>query len=162
MVLALIVMSSLAALGSLTALSVQGSLKTSSNDRFQAVAMYAAESGGALTMSWLRANLDLVNGWGAQVRPNNNNPISPGFPANGALPGDPNNPFSADQHCWFEVIILNNRSDTGYGTGQDNDWRVVIRATGHGPQGSTSIIEWEVQATNWTTSLELVGWHVVL
>ena len=42
LLLALIVMSSLAALGSLTVVSVQSSLKSSTNGRSQTIAMYAA------------------------------------------------------------------------------------------------------------------------
>ncbi len=165
MVLALIVMSSLAALGSLTALSVQGSLKSSSTDRFQAVALYAAESGAAVAMDYLRSHTDPTYYWSAFVDQNNNNP--PVFPlvSNDAPPGDPNNPFSSDQKTWYHIDILNNRDDPNFGTGgadKDSDRRVVIRSTGHGPQGSVAIVEWEVQGATWTTSLTLIGWHVVL
>lgn len=165
MVLALIVMSSLAALGSLTALSVQGSLKSSSTDRFQSVALYAAESGAAVAMDYLRTHTDPVTYWSAFVDGNNNNP--PAFPmqSNDKPPGDPDNPFSTDQHAWYHVEILNNRDDPSYGGGapNDTDCRVIIRSTGHGPQGSVAIVEWDVQgAPTWTTSLTLIGWHVVL
>src|SRR5258706_16481402 len=75
MLLALIVMSSLATLGSLTVVSVQSSLKTSTNDRSQTIAMYAAESGGAVAMDFLRHNFFLANGWGGYVHALNNPPI---------------------------------------------------------------------------------------
>src|SRR5437762_1816408 len=58
LVLALIVMSALATLGSLTVVSVQSSLKTSTNDRSQTIALYAAESGAAYAMDFLRAKGD--------------------------------------------------------------------------------------------------------
>ena len=48
----------------------------------------------------------------------------------------------------YSVQILNNRSDSGYATGSDNDKRVVIRSTGYGPNGAVAVIEWEITAQN--------------
>jgi hypothetical protein len=157
LLLALIVMSSLATLGSLTVVSVQSSLKASTNDRSQTVAMYAAESGGAFAMEFLRArHTDDWNPYFAAPLP---------CAGNGVLPGILGNPFSPDLNAWYEVEIVNNRNDPGPLPG-DNDKQVIIRSTGHGPQGSLAIIEWEVQwvdnPTSATDPLILVGWHVVL
>jgi len=181
LLLALIVMSSLATLGSLTVVSVQSSLKASTNDRAGSIAMYAAESGAALTVDFLRASWTGPGSWGVFVRANNNPVVTPAFAANGALPGAADNPFTADQNAWFEVVTLNNRGDTGYAGGTDDDDQILLRSTGHGPQGSVAIIEWEIRRypipvsltppdppppppafLSATTPVILVGWHVVL
>lgn len=179
LLLALIVLSALAMLGSLTVVSVQSGLKTSTNDRSQAAAMYAAESGGAAAMDFLRNHFDPAGGWSAYVKPSNEPTliaplVAPDLPSSGALPGTAGNLFSADQNAWFSIEILNNRGDPGFadrsGT-NDMDGQVIIRSTGHGPQGSVVILEWEVRRTAaappWpvippAVPLILVGWHVVL
>ncbi|MEO7730685.1 MAG: hypothetical protein ABIY55_06915 [Kofleriaceae bacterium] len=154
LLLALIVMSSLATLGSLTVVSVQSSLKASTNDRSQTVAMYAAESGGAAAMQFLRTGTNFHQdfGWSAFVLPNGapRELLNTELPSSGALPGDPNNLFSPDLNAHFVIEIINNRTDDHYAqtapaNQNDHDGVVIIRATGHGPQNSVAIIEWEVQ-----------------
>jgi Tfp pilus assembly protein PilX len=173
LLLALIVMSSLATLGSLTVVSVQSSLKASTNDRAGSIAMYAAESGIALTIEFLRTNWTAPGSWVTYIRPRNDPTVTPTFPSNGALPGTPNNPFGADQNAWFLVETLNNRSDTGFDGGTDDDDQIILRATGHGPQGSVAIIECEIRRyplpptpppspLTSATPVILVSWHVVL
>ena len=72
LLLALIVMSSLATLGSLTVVSVQSSLKASTNDRSGSIATYAAESGGAMAIEFLRTNyVEVANYWSAYTHPKN-------------------------------------------------------------------------------------------
>lgn len=148
-------MSSLATLGSLTVVSVQSSLKASTNDRSQTVAMYAAESGGAVAIDFLRVN------HAADWNPYLATPLP--CDGNGVLPGALGNPFSLDLNAWYEVQLIDNRSDPGPG---ETDKQVIIRSTGHGPQGSLAIIEWEVKwadiPASATDPLILVGWHVVL
>jgi Tfp pilus assembly protein PilX len=165
LLLALIVMSSLATLGSLTVVSVQSSLKASTNDRAGSIAMYAAESGIALAIEFLRSNWTGPGTWAPYVVPNS----APPFAANRALPGAPGNPFTADQNAWFEVLTFNNRTDT-VGPGIDSDDQILLRATGNGPQGSVAIIECEIRRyappaappALTTAPVILVGWHVVL
>jgi hypothetical protein len=175
LLLALIVMSSLATLGSLTVVSVQSSLKASTNDRSQTVAMYAAESGGAAAMDLLRRTFSPSSHWNAYVTLPTNPVVpltSPALPSSGAVPGSPDNLFTADQNAWYSVEIRNNRNDPGYFGGTDDDQQVIVRSTGHGPQGSVAILEWEVHwplpnpVTNPPLTppqpLVLLGWHVVL
>ena len=164
-------MSSLAALGSLTVVSVQSSLKSSTNGRSQTIAMYAAESGGAVAMDYLRSVFDANLAWGSLVHPGN---ISLSV-----VPNLVTNPFSSDQNASYSVELLNNRNDPGFDAGTDEDAQIIIRSTGHGPQGSVAILEWEVRRVKnpppapalptdprWTYGpndpLILVGWHVVL
>lgn len=178
LLLALIVMSSLATLGSLTVVSVQSSLKASTNDRSGSIATYAAESGGAIAIEFLRTSYVEGGGfWSAYTHPKNVTIEVPAFPSNGALPGAPGNPFSADQNAWFNVELLNNRTDPDFNGGTDQDGQLIIRSTGHGPQGSVAIIEWEIRRfadpaiiappaapgdPNSKIPLILLGWHIVL
>ncbi|HEX8109906.1 MAG TPA: hypothetical protein VF516_19380 [Kofleriaceae bacterium] len=161
LVLALIVMSALATLGSLTVVSMQSSIQLSSNDRFQTIAMYAAESGAAVTMDFLRRNFVITStgstSWSNYVVPNNTPPLvnmSALIPSCDALPGTPNNLFDRDQNAWFHIDLLNNRDDPSFTVGgaNDTDGKVIIRSTGHGPQGALAIIEWEVQRVGFWAS----------
>jgi Tfp pilus assembly protein PilX len=150
LLLAMIVMSALGTLGSLTVVSVQGVLKSSTNDRSQAIAMYAAESGAAAAMVTLREHYLGAGGWSTYVHANND-PLTPlpttDMPSNEAQPGTPQNLLSPDQNAWYSVTILNNVDDPRFHDGalQDSDGQVIIRSTGHGPQGSLAIIEIEVR-----------------
>lgn len=191
MVLALIVLSALGTLGTLTVVSVQSSLKASTSDRTQAVALYAAESGAAYAMDFLRANAATIRAYFDVA----NIPTTPDpkFP-NRALPEATENPFSRDQSAWFEIEVKNNRDDPGYRpplldgsndpANADTDQRVILRSTGHGPQGSVTVVEWEVELINIVPppqplpppvppvkmfdgsdpkniQITLLGWHVV-
>ena len=166
LVLALIVMSALATLGSLTVVSMQSSIQMSTNDRAQTIALYAAESGAAVTMAALRnlfnpAPNSGLTAWSAYVTANNLPPfppITPLVPSSGVPPGDPSgrNLFDRDQNAWYEIQLLNNRDDPSFGTGtgtNDSDGIVIIRSTGHGPQGSLAIVEWTVQRVGFWRSV---------
>jgi hypothetical protein len=43
--------------------------------------------------------------------------------------------------AWYEVTLFNNRSDPGYGAGDDQDGVIIIESTGHGPDGARVILE---------------------
>ena len=148
MVLAMIVLSALGTLSALTVVSVEGGIATAGNDRFHLIAAYAAESGGSVAMDFLRKNLNLTTGWKAFISANNANPSQPALPGNNADIGTSGNLFSTDMPAWYSVQILNNRSDSGYATGDDNDKRVIIRSTGYGPNGAVAMIEWEISGQN--------------
>jgi len=144
MLLALIVLGALGTLSALTVVSVQGGLATAGNDRYHAIAVYAAESGGAAAMDFLRKNINLSTGWTAYVSPNNASPQQPTFAGNNQQVGSTGNLFSSDTQAWYSVEILNNRTDTGYAAGTDTDKRVIIRSSGYGPNGSVAIVEWDI------------------
>lgn len=150
LVLAMIVLSALGTLSALTVVSVEGGLATTGNDRFHTIAVYAAESGGAAAMDFLRKNVNLSTGWTNYVSPGNANPPQPNLPGNNLASGVAGNLFSSDMLGWYSVQILNNRSDTGFATGNDNDKRVIIHSTGYGPNGAVAVIEWEITAQNVT------------
>jgi hypothetical protein len=150
LVLAMIVLAALGTLSSLTVVSVQGGIATVGNERFHTIATYAAESGGAAAMDFLRKNINLTTGWKSYVSASNANPPQPNLPGNNQAIGTGGNLFSADMQGWYSVQILNNRSDSGFATGDDNDKRVVIRSTGYGPNGAVAVVEWEITAQNVT------------
>ncbi|HEX3763805.1 MAG TPA: hypothetical protein VHW23_34150 [Kofleriaceae bacterium] len=158
LLLALIVMSALATLGSLTVVSMQSNIQMSTTNRAQQIALYAAESGAAVAMEFLRRTFDgsdpgahFATSWSTYLSANNAAPplMSGVIPSSDALPTDrTNNLFSVDQQAWFHIDLLNNRDDPGFATApptSDTDGIVIIRSTGHGPQGSLAIVEWEVQ-----------------
>jgi hypothetical protein len=147
MLIALIAIGGLITLGGITVLSVQGGLAAVSHDRHRSAALYAAESGAAVAMIYLRANVEPAPAyWGALVNPANDPPSIPAdLAGNGAQPGDADNVFSDDMVAWYEVEILNNRADPGYAVGDDTDHTVIIRSTGHGPNGATAQVEWQVK-----------------
>jgi hypothetical protein len=150
MILAMIVLGVLGTLSSLTVVTVQGGIATAGADRFHRIAIYAAESGGAVAMDYLRKNINLATGWAAFVSPSNGNPPQPSVPGNNQDVGAAGNLFSSDIQGWYSVQVLNNRADSGYATGADNDKRVVIRSTGYGPNGAVAVVEWEITAQNVT------------
>jgi hypothetical protein len=141
----MLVLTGLVTLGGLTVLAVQGGVSAAGHERHKSTALFAAESGAAAAMDFLRTNVDTDVKWSHFVEPNNVNPQSPqGIWGNGALPGESQNLFSTDVNAWFEVEILNNLDDGGYAVGDDEDGRVIIRSTGHGPNGAVAQVEWEV------------------
>jgi hypothetical protein len=163
LLVALIALTGLVTLAGLTVLSVQGGIATSASDRFNAIALYAAESGASAGMDYLRKNL-VITGTTKTFPPafvsasNANPPQLPDIPGNNKPPGDPANLFSSNQQAWYTVELLNNRNDTcpdtssGYLTGKDCDGDLIIRATGHGPDGATAQVEWEINANSATST----------
>ncbi|MDX2092114.1 MAG: hypothetical protein SFX73_29890 [Kofleriaceae bacterium] len=143
-VLALIVLSGLGTLSMLTVFEIRGGLQTTASDRARAIALYAAESGGAAGIEFLRSNLQPTAKWNAYVSPANSTPVVPAVLGNQAAPGDPNSVFSSGFNASYKVEILNNRSDTGFAAGTDDDGQVIVRSTGYGPEGAIAIIEWEL------------------
>jgi hypothetical protein len=133
LVVAMVALVALLGLGGLTILAVTSSSRASSHERFQSVALYAAESGIWAGLDYLRGSLD----WSVDLA-SNPNPI----PGNGAMPGDPASLFSAELGAWYEVEVLNNLGDPGPG---DTDGILLLRSTGYGPGGARVVLEIEVQ-----------------
>ena len=144
LVLALIIMTALGTLSTMTVFSVRGGIQASATDRNRSLALYAAESGAAVTMDYLRANLNASTGWGAYVSASNSAPVSPAVTGNNVASGVTGNPFTSDTGASYSVTILNNRDDTGFVGGIDADKRVVIHAVGYGPGGATATVEWDI------------------
>lgn len=153
-IVATLILVALFSLAGLTVLSVQGGMASAGHDRFRSIALYAAESGAAAGMDFLRRNLDPAAKWGAYVNPNNQEPLQkpPMIAGNEAQPGETGNLFSPDMRAWYEVEIVNNIDDDNFEIGGDQDGRVILRSTGHGPNGTVARIEWEVQMGTATSS----------
>jgi hypothetical protein len=150
MVVALLALTGLITLGSLTVLSVQGGMATAGHDRFQALALYAAESGAAAAVDYLRRTYRGTSGRWSEFVHQNNDPIEhpTGIPGNKAGPTSSENLFTSGMQTWYDVAILNNLDDPGLKqiNGPDLDGRVIIRSTGYGPNGTVAQVELEIQA----------------
>ena len=142
MLIALVVLSSLLAMGGLAVLAVQRSGSAVAHERFQSIAMSSAESGVVAGMVYLRQEYSDSTKWSDLVTANNASPMVPNqLPGNLAEPGDSANPFSEELGGWYEVTILNNESDPDLLVGNDSDAAVVLRSVGHGPNGTSTTIE---------------------
>ena len=170
MLVMMIVLVALGTIAGLTVISVQGGSATANTHRFSSMALYAAESGAAAAMQFLKANVHPETGPAADryfsllVEPGNTSPQSPaGIPGNNLQPGATGNLLSSDQQGWYEVTLLNNRSDPGLVAGNDLDGIILIQVTGHGPNGAIKKLEWEVRSPTGVVNapLVLLGWHEV-
>jgi hypothetical protein len=147
MVVAMIALTGLVTLGGITVLSIQSGITAVGQDRSKSVALYIAESGAAAAADFMRKNVNSTTKFSDFVNPSNTNPQKPsGIVGNGARPGEAGNLFSTDQNAWYEVEILNNLEDTGFAAGDDIDKTIIIRSTGHGPNGAVAQVEWYVRA----------------
>jgi hypothetical protein len=148
LLVSMIALTGLATLGSLTVATVQGTTTATAADRFHSIARYAAESGGAAAMDYLRDSVSSATRFTTLVSPRNASPQSPAAIAgNGVASGATGNLFSPSLKASYQVQFLNNRDDPGYTAGSDEDATLIIRSTGYGPGGATATLEWQVQAT---------------
>lgn len=150
MAITLIAITALLGLGALTVLSVQTELASSGQSRFTASALYAAESGTAAGMDFLRQNCSISDLFSALVSPGNANPPKPsGIVGNGVRPGEYGNPFDSgpvpNLDLWYEVSILNNIGDPHTNGIEDSDGIVILHSVGYGPDQTVAIVELEVQ-----------------
>jgi len=172
MVVMLIVLVALGTIAGLTVVSVQGGAAAANAQRFSSMALYAAESGAAAAMQFLKANVHRPappspvtdQYFSALVEPDNVSPQSPqGIPGNNVQPGTPGNLLSDDQQGWYEVTLLNNPGDPGLAAGNDTDGIIIIQVTGHGPNGAVKKLVWEVRSLTGVANqpLVLLGWREV-
>lgn len=157
MVVMLIVLVALGTIAGLTVISVQGGSAQTSAHRFSAMALYAAESGGAAAMVWLR-NQPFATG-PERFAGNLFTQSVADIPGNGILPGQGGNLLSVDQQGWYEVTLRDNPSDPDGNPDTDGDGIVVVQVTGHGPNGAVKRLEWVVRRESATSALVLVGWR---
>jgi Tfp pilus assembly protein PilX len=149
MVVAMVSLVGLIGVGGVALLATQSDLSGTAHDRFQTVALHAAEAGVAAAMDALRTQHDDSSHWSALVEPENQDvELCDTIAGNGVPPGEEGYLFSPDRNAWYEVHIQNNVSDPGFAAGDDDDARVVIRSTGHGPNQARVILEVEVSGRN--------------
>lgn len=147
--LTLIAITALLGLGALTVLSVQTEIQSGGQSRFSQAALYAAESGTAAAMDFLRTNCSTSDAsrpfFSEWVEPSNASPQQPAdILGNNKRPGEAGNPFTADLDLWYTVEILNNRNDGAFAAGDDTDAVVILRSTGRGPDQTVAIVELEI------------------
>lgn len=141
----MMVMAAMLGVGSLAVMSARMGTRSVAHDRYQGQALYAAESGLAAGVEYLRSVRDPVDNWSLEVEPENTGVLPKnGITGNTIRPGQPGYPFSATSVSWYEVTILNNQGDPGYAAGDDEDARVILRSVGHGPDGATVVLEAEI------------------
>lgn len=151
MIISMLALVALISIGGLTVLSVQGGLTGGSHQRFKAMALYAAESGAAVAMDYLRARYDQTKRWSDFVNQNNNPPFDPlDLPGNNIAHGAAGNLFGPDMKVSYQVQILNNEDDPGYdndppGENRDQDGRIILSVTGFAPNDVAAQIHWEVK-----------------
>lgn len=149
MIVTMVSLVGLIGVGGVALLASQSDLSGTAHDRFQTVALHAAEAGVAAAMDALRGQHDPNNHWTTLVTPENQDvELCESIAGNGVKPGEEGNLFSPDRKSWYEVQIQNNVSDPGFADGEDDDARVVIRSTGHGPNQARVILEVEVSGRN--------------
>jgi len=152
-----VILAGLIGVAGLSVLSVQRSLGVSGQQRGHAQALHAAEAGIAASATFLRNHLALGSRWSAYVvascSPKEKDlgtcagVMPPDLIGNGALPGSADNPFDATALAWYEVTLFNNATDPGFAAGIDSDSIIIMRSTGHGPDGERVVLEVEVGGT---------------
>ena len=144
LVIAMVSIVGLMTLGSLSVLAVQSSFAATSHHRFRAVALYAAESGLSAGKVALVNNYSASEFWSNHVAaPNGVAPVPLQIYGNEIKEGEVGNVFNSP-NTWYSVTVENNKNDPGYELGLDQDRRVILRSEGHGPNGTTVIVEAEV------------------
>ena len=129
-IVAMLAMVALISLGGLSTLAVRGGLASSGHDRFRAVALYAAESGAAAGVDYLRSRVhsDINIGWTDYVNADNDPPFfTEDIPGNGKKPGELGNLFSQGlppEKTYRGVVsrskFLNNLDDDGLSHGPED------------------------------------------
>ena len=143
MIVVMVTLVALLGISAITILSIRSDTISAGQGRFDQAALYAAESGAYASVEYLRTRcVKPPTGFGAFVSASNSSPQSPAdIPGNGKRPGVTGNPFDQASQQWYEITLYNNIDDSGFVAGNDADQTLVVRATGHGPNQSTAIIE---------------------
>jgi len=141
MVVAMVTLSGLLAVAALTLVKVKRGLNASSQSRFQSMALFAAESGIAAGMDFLRAN----NSSGDFNAVLGQTPT--GIAGNTIASGQPGSLFSDGVEMSYTVRIENNRDDPQFAIDPlvDSDNIVVLHVVGRGPGNSMVVLEMEVR-----------------
>ncbi len=138
MVIAMVTLSGLLAVAALTLVKVKRGLNASSQARFQSMALFAAESGIAAGMEYLRGN-NVGSNFTAVL---DTTPTgSTGIAGNTILSGQTNSLFSSDVEMSFTASILNNTDDPSFAIGVDSDNIVVLHVVGRGPGNSMVVLD---------------------
>jgi hypothetical protein len=164
---ATVVLAGLTIVAGFTIVTIQRTTGVSGQQRGHAQALHAAEAGVEAAASFLRANIQAGTFWSAYVAL----PDGTGVPAavvpagiagNGIPPGGAGNPFDAAALSWYEVALHNNRADPGAGVPADQDAVMIIKSTGHGPDGARVVLEVRVKGTGPGQPVIRQSWREVM
>lgn len=159
MLVALLALTGLAVLGAVTVSSVQSGLAAASAERGATAARYAAESGLASAMQFLRAHAYYSGTmFSNNIRKDGAWEESASVRGHDVPPSDSDNLFSADyrakQQTWFTVQFRNNVDDPNFSDqdAEDNNWedsdgRIVVRVVGYALEGARIGLEAELKAS---------------
>jgi hypothetical protein len=139
LLVAMVALVALLGVGMVTVLSIRSDSAAAGNDRFKQVALYAAESGAAAGLAFLRDHcatdgsfFSTYIGTSPQDIIGNNVPF-----------GDVGNPFVANDAS-YSVNVINNPGEAN--PALDSDGIVILRVTGFGPGQTSTTIEMAIQS----------------
>ncbi len=151
MLVAMVTLSGLLAVATVTMVKVKRGIRASSQSRFQSVALFSAESGISAGMDFLRTNRHATQNFSEYVSESNGSIQTPAGLAGNEVPhGDANSLFTGDIPMSYTVSILNNPEDPGFARAdnapnpQDTDGIVILRSVGYGPGTSMVVLEVKV------------------
>jgi Tfp pilus assembly protein PilX len=140
LIVALIAVVALLGIGMVTMLSVRSDTSASGSDRFQQVAVYAAESGAYAGVDFLRSNCKTDGTFFSQFLG-----TSPtGITGNNVAAGASGNPFSSMPSTYYQVTIKNNATEASATV--DTDGMVILHSVGYGPNNTQAVVELEVSS----------------
>jgi Tfp pilus assembly protein PilX len=140
LIVALVAVVALLGIGMVTMLSVRSDTSASGSDRFQQIALYAAESGAYAGVDFLRSNCKTDGSFFSQFLG-----TSPsGITGNNIAAGVSGNPFSNMPSTYYQVTIQNNATEASSTT--DTDGMVILHSVGYGPNNTQAIVEVEVSS----------------
>ncbi|MFH0899914.1 MAG: pilus assembly PilX N-terminal domain-containing protein [Pseudomonadota bacterium] len=149
LLITLVTLVALLGVGSAALLATLAEIRSAGRARASQAALYAAESGMATAMELLRSQCDPTSLFSSLVEPANANPQQPAtILGNGIEPGQTGNAFSAATGEWYQVVVLNNGTDSGLAAGNDTDGILTLRITGFGPGGARTVLEMDVENSN--------------
>jgi hypothetical protein len=140
LIVALVAVVALLGIGMVTMLAVRSDTSASASDRFQQIALYAAESGAHAGIDFLRGNCRTDNTFFSQYI----GTTPSGITGNGIKYGQAGNPFTASPETYYSVSVKNNVAESTSAT--DTDGSVILHSVGYGPNNTQVTIEVEVSS----------------
>jgi Tfp pilus assembly protein PilX len=140
LIVALVAVVALLGIGMVTMLSVRSDTSASASDRFQQIALYAAESGAYAGVDFLRSNCKTDGSFFSQFL--GTSPAA--IVGNNIAYGTAGNPFSNMPGTYYQVTIQNNATELTPTI--DTDGMVILHSVGYGPNNTQSIVELEVSS----------------
>jgi Tfp pilus assembly protein PilX len=145
LIVALVAIVALLGIGMVTVLSVRSDTVAAGSDRFQTMALYAAESGVAAGMDFLRSNCPTTSAGFTSML----GTAPTGITGNNVQSGT-GYPFTTGSKNYYSVSIKNNAGETS--AAADSDYTVVLRSVGYAPNSTQVVLEVEVTSPSCLTN----------